>query len=161
MDLVTLGRSFGAVFRKYRAAALVILTGIFLMALPAGRKQPPPAAAPEPSAPCLEQRLSELLSRMEGAGKVRVLLTEDRGERTLYQYDEEKTDTQLRRTTVLASGADRQEHPLVRQVEPPTYLGAVILSQGAGSARVKLALVEAVEDATGLTSDRITVLTMK
>jgi len=41
------------------------------------------------------------------------------------------------------------------------YRGAVVVCQGGDNASVRLAVVEAVSNATGLTSDRITVLKMK
>jgi len=49
----------------------------------------------------------------------------------------------------------------VQQVNPPTYLGAVIVCQGADSASVRLAIVSAVGSVTGLSTDKITVLKMK
>ena len=55
----------------------------------------------------------------------------------------------------------RADPGLVRQVNPPEYLGAVVLCQGADNPSVKLSIVEAVSKATGLTTDRITVLKMK
>ena len=55
----------------------------------------------------------------------------------------------------------RKQTGLVQQVNPPTYLGAVIVCQGADSASVRLAIVEAVGSVTGLSTDKITVLKMK
>ena len=87
-----------------------------------------------------------------------------RGEEILYQCDEDSVRTEesadIRRQTVVLGGSQNQEG-LVRQINPPSYRGAVILCQGADSARVRLALVEAVSKAAGIGSDRITVLKMK
>ena len=87
------------------------------------------------------------------------------GEEVLYQTDEDIDQSDqsrdVRRETVLVTDAQRSQNGLVRQVNPPQYQGAVILCQGAGSPSVKLSVVEAVSDATGLTYDRITVLKMK
>ena len=66
-----------------------------------------------------------------------------------------------RKSTVLISGDNRAENGLLRQRNPPVYLGAIVLCQGADKASIRLAIVEAVTDATGLGSDRITVLKMK
>jgi stage III sporulation protein AG len=49
----------------------------------------------------------------------------------------------------------------VRQVIPPKYQGAIIVCQGAEKATVRLQVVEAVVNVTGLTADKITVLKMK
>ena len=92
---------------------------------------------------------------------MRVLLTQREGEQTVYQTDEDSTSSGVRSDTVLLSGADRSQTGLVRQINPPTYLGAVIVCQGADSASVRLAIVAAVGRVTGLSTDKITVLKMK
>ena len=113
----------------------------------------------------LPDALEEILCLIQGAGKVRVLLTEAAGKRTIYQTDD---DTQIngeseniRQDTVLLTDSHRDQVGLVRQTIPPIYQGAIILCQGADSAAVRLAIIQAVAGATGLTSDRITVLKMK
>ena len=63
--------------------------------------------------------------------------------------------------TVLITGADRMETGLIRQELPPRYRGALIVCQGADRSAVKLAVVEAVANVTGISADRITVLKMK
>ena len=146
--------------RRYRAAALVVLVGVFLMALPR-REEKPPELPVRAESRDLSRSLSAALSRMEGAGQVEVLLTEAEGERTVYEQDQDRSGEDFRSSTVLISGTGREEEGLIRQVNPPRYLGAVVLSQGAQSAAVRLALSEAVSKATGLSFDRITVLKMK
>lgn len=155
--------------KKYRVAILVLLAGILLMALPertetdTNRSQPEAASTNAPDT--LQDSLERILCQIEGAGKVQVLLTEAEGQKTLYQTDND-TDTsegsrRQQQKTVIVSDANREEGGLVRQVNPPSYLGAVVLCQGADRAAVRLAIVEAVASATGLTSDKITVLKMK
>lgn len=155
--------------KKYRIAVLVLLAGIFLMALPEkAKREPVPSLPEEPAAETpdtLQNALEKILCQIEGAGRVQVLLTEAEGEKTMYQTDND-TDVadgarRQQQKTVIISDADREEAGLIRQVNPPTYLGAVVLCQGADRAAVRLAIVEAVASATGLTSDKITVLKMK
>ena len=143
-----------SILMKYRYVLLVALAGLALMLLPAGTEEvePAPAVATEVS---LESRLETILSRIDGAGEVKVLLTEDRGGEVFYQTEGEDGKT------VLISGADRSESGLVRTTQPPSYRGAVAICRGADSAAVRLAVVEAVANATGLGTDRITVLKMK
>ena len=118
--------------------------------------QPPPE---------LQDSLADILSRIAGAGKVEVLLTEAAGEQICYQTDEDistgENASDMRRETVLVTNADREETGLVKQVNPPTYLGAIVLCQGADNATIRLSIVEAVMSVTGLSSDRITVLKMQ
>ena len=142
------------IFSKYRYVLLVALAGLALMLMPGGEEaeEPAPTLAAEES---LESRLEAILSRIDGAGEVKVLLTEEQGGEVFYQTEGEDGKT------VLISGADRSECGLVRTTQPPSYRGAVVVCRGADSAAVRLAVVEAVANATGLGTDRITVLKMK
>ena len=88
-------------------------------------------------------------------------LTIAQGEQTLYVYDEDNSDTQDRKEAVVITDASRAQSGLVSQVLPPVYLGAVIVCQGGDLPAVRLAVVEAVGAATGLTADKISVLKMK
>ena len=79
----------------------------------------------------LPESLEEILSKISGAGKVSVLLTQAAGEETLYQTNEnvssDESGNNSRRETVLVSGSGREETGLIRQVKAPTYLGAVLV----------------------------------
>lgn len=155
---------------KYKHALLILLVGILLMLLPAGERTSQQAEQTLPAetkqeTQTLQEQLSALLSQMEGAGKVQVLLTLATGEKTLYQTNEDSTmasQSETKRTdTVIINDSNRNETGLVRQVDPPTYLGAVVLCQGAENSAVRLAITEAVSNATGLGYHKITILKMK
>lgn len=162
MDWVKLKSSGMEAVKKYRYVLLVVLAGILLMALPESKEeQEKPEKTVEASQPCLQESLTDILSQIAGAGKVKVLLTEAAGELTIYQTDENYAGSDIRRQTVLVSNASREEAGLVKQVNPPTYQGAIVLCQGADSASVRLSIVEAVSNATGLSTDKISVLKMK
>ena len=155
-------------FYKNRAVALVVLLGVLLMLLPTGKtesKKPQQQAAVAQPRESLETRLEQILSQVSGAGNVRVLLTQERGETSVYQLDlQEVTDgdrREIRQDTVTVTGSDRQQEGLLTQVEATRYRGAVIVCQGGDNPTVRLSVVEAVSGATGLPSNRITVLKMK
>lgn len=168
MDWVTNKRTVLDFLKKYRLAIIVLLAGILLLVFPNGEKQEEksmPVSTEESLQESLQDSLEEILSQISGAGKVSVLLTQAAGKETIYQIDEntsaENGGSSSHRQTVLISGTGRKENGLIRQVKEPTYLGAVIVCQGADNAAVRLAVVEAVRSATGLTTDRISVLKMK
>ena len=140
--------------QKYRYVLLILLVGIGLMLLPA-QKEPAQIPEEEPAKKGMEARLEAILSRIEGAGRVAVLLTESGGEEILYQTDGNGGDT------VLITDGQRSEQGLIRTRNPPVYRGAIVVCGGAGSASVRLAIVEAVADVTGLGTDKITVLKME
>lgn len=152
---------------KYRFPALILLIGIALMIIPSrdfeiNDKIVEKEKVEERSA---DVALAEILSKIDGAGEVKVLLSIATGEETLYQTDEDHsqtdTTTSTRITTITVTGTNRNEEGLIKQINPPTYLGAIIICQGADSASVRLAIVDAVSKLTGLGADSIAVLKMK
>lgn len=151
--------------KKYRYMILALLAGLLLLFLPT--EETANELVQEemiPEIKNLQEELSVHLSMVAGAGKVEVLLTENTGAETIYQTNEDRSTGEhggdIHRDTVLVTDSDRREVGLVRRIDPPSYLGAIILCQGADDARVRLSLVEAVANATGLSSDKITVLKM-
>ena len=150
--------------KEYRYAAIILAVGLILMLLPSGEEKETAVPAPQEmqtETDDLQDRLSEILSVVQGAGKVKVLLTQARGEQMVYQTDIQEREDALTEDTVIVTGSDRSQNGLICQRIPPKYLGAVIVCQGADKAVVRLALVEAVSNATGLSTDAITVLKMK
>lgn len=151
--------------KKYRILIIALLCGAFLMLMPDRPEQIQQVPVAEEREADLQTRLSVILSKIDGAGKVEVLLTESAGEQTYYQANENLSSSgqgkDQRRDTVLITNASREETGLIKRIDPPVYQGAVIICQGAENAQVRLSLVEAVSNATGLSTDKITVLKMK
>ncbi len=157
-------------FGKYKYALLVMVVGIAFMMIPDLGKDTQSNIAPEPTkkeefSQPLEERLCDILSSISGAGKVKVLLSIREGEEKKYQVDYDKsysaTGSSERSEVVIITDGDRNEAALVKQINPQTYLGAVIICQGADSPAVRLNIIEAVSKITGLRSDQIAVLKMK
>lgn len=168
MDIRKIGEKLSPLLIKYKYAILVLALGLLLMTIPTKSKtaQNPttdPTAAVMKVDPAKE--LATILTQIQGVGKVQVLLTVKAGECTVYQTDEDVTSSDtgsaIRKETVIITDSQRNQQPLVVQVLPPEYLGAVIVCQGAENAAVRLAVVEAVCNATGLGADKISVLKMK
>lgn len=167
MDWVKIREKAGEAFHKYKYVLLILALGLFLMWLPDSGKDPPEevtetVAAEETD---LTSELEQILSQIDGAGKVRVMLTEAAGEEVYYQTDDDQSASEdsdsYRSDTVIISDAERAQSGLVRKVDPPTYRGAIVVCQGADRPSVQLAIVEAVANVTGLGADRISVLKMK
>ena len=165
------------ILKKYKFAVLILLLGIALLLLPSSQKETKTQTTEAPQttedddayAAQTEQRLTEMLSNIEGAGKVEVMLTLRTGSRTRYltdtQNSEETSDSGTQRTseqkTVILSEGSAYDKAAVSAVDYPLFQGALIVSEGADSASVKLALTQAVAALTGLSSDQITVVKMK
>lgn len=167
MDWVSIKGRLADFLRKYRYAALVVLIGIVLMLIPgrdAAQSPEPEQTQPVQEQTDLAEKLADILSRIDGAGRVEVMLTVAEGEETIYRYDEDITSGEngsIRKDTVIITNADRGQSGLVQQINPPKYRGAIIVCQGADSAAVRLSIIQAVSGVTGLGADKICVLKMK
>ena len=159
-------KALGAV-KKYRYAILILIVGLALMLIPEkGEEQPSqtPMRSEIQDEPDVSDELAQILSHIQGAGKVEVMLTVAYGEKTVYQTDEDISGGEngaTRIETVIITNSDRSQNGLVQQINPPVYLGAIVVCQGAERSAVRLAIVEAVSKVTGLGADRISVLKMK
>lgn len=161
MDISALRQKTAVWLNKYKYIALILVVGVGLMLIPSGRDREevaPIQNTPAIVQPLLADELEEILSNIQGAGRVQVMLTVKAGEQTLYQTDSPATD---REDTVIITDGDRAQYGLVQQIIPPTYLGAIILCEGAEKPAVCLAIKDAVSKVTGLDSSQISVLKMK
>lgn len=155
-------------FEKYKYVALIIVIGIALMAIPGNKtseKDAETISTPQILDQTIEQELEEILSRVDGAGTVRVYLQELYGAQTIYQMntdsDQSDTSVQSKEQCVVISDRDRNERGLVKQVIAAQYQGAIVVCQGADNPIVKLAIAEAVSKATGLGMNKISILKMQ
>ena len=164
MDRIQLKTKCREIFQKYKYVALVLLIGIGLMLIPGVEKNQDSSLQTQEAEvqPDIEQRLTQILSQIDGAGKVSVLVTMEEGEQIIYQQDEDvNSDGSGRYDTVTVTESDRSQSGLVQQVIPPKYQGVIVVCQGAQKASVRLNIIDAVAKVTGLGTDRISVLKMK
>lgn len=157
--------------KKYRLAALVVLLGVVLMLLPTGGKAQTSGDSSELpgetySLEETEQRMAEVLGTIDGVGRVRIMLTLRAGSSLRLVEDSSLSDStggqtkQEKQVLTVNRGSGRQEVVVTQQLYP-TYQGAVVVCEGAGSSSVRLAVVNAVSVLTGLSSDRISVVKWK
>ena len=127
MELLKWSTNIKSWIRKYKYAMAVLLVGLLLMMIPTRQTISKEIIANEPrtTTKCenLGSELSELLSSIEGAGKVKVMLTVAEGERTLYQtdstYSQSDTGTNSRTQTIIITDRDRNQTGLIHQENPP------------------------------------------
>ena len=157
---------------EYRWPALILLLGLVLLLWPSGKQtQTPAPAAPPADDYCArtEQRLEQILSRIDGAGRVRVMLTLRSGQAVQYQTDLESVSrnegesgslSTVQKTVILSREGAYNEAAVVK-TEYPRFQGALIVSQGGDDAAVRFQLSSAVSALLGLGADQITVVKMK
>lgn len=168
MEPIEPGKRVRELLNKYKYALLILAVGLLLMLLPQQSATVTEETEPTEVAEqiqTMEQLLQDILQQVDGAGEVAVLLSEQEGEQTIYQTDTQtdadEGSSSNRAETVIVTNADRDESGLVLRRDPPKYQGAVIVCQGADRADVRLAIVEAVQCATGLGANQICVVKMK
>ena len=168
MDLQKLKSRISETISKYKYVCIVLMVGIILMMIP-GKEVSTSPKEKGTNIPIEEDsmqlQLEEILSEIKGAGNVKVMLSVAQSERTIYQTDSTQTQsenhTDSRVETVLVTDNQRNETGLIQQQFSPIYKGAIILADGGNLASVKLSIVDAVSDVTGLGADKITVLKME
>lgn len=168
MDISRLSKNLPTWVKRYRYPLVVVLLGLVLLTLPTGKKTTTPQETQpvqQEVQPDMAQQLKEILGKISGVGRVEVMLTVSASETNIYNKDEQINTSDgtssVHKETVIITDSERNQQALITQVLPPVYRGAIVVCQGADSAVVKLAVVEAVSKATGLGADQISVLKMK
>lgn len=150
--------------KKYQYVLLVIAVGAALLFLPTGNR-----SSPQPEEPsreegaafdleAFEEKLERALSQIEGAGEAKVILTLDGGSRQVLARNQDRDGEGGGSNTVVTVGRGSGQQDVVPlQTVAPEFRGALVVCPGAGSAQVRLRLIEAVSALTGLGADRISV----
>lgn len=171
MDRGKTGRSALAAFRasakQYKYVLLTAALGVFLLLLPSGGSG---SAAPDTETAesfdraGLQREMEEILSQIEGVGKLSLMLTVEGGGEKQLARDESATvslrdsdEEQTRKTETVVLGSGSGAEVVVTQSYYPRFVGALVVCEGAGSASVRLTVTQAVGALTGLSSDQITV----
>lgn len=121
----------------------------------------------------LQRELESILAKIEGAGKVTVMLTLDDEAETVYVRDvtessrstseqdsqggerrQVEEDSQTKLVIIQAGG---QEQPVAAKVLRPQVRGVLVVATGADSPLVRERLIHAVQSVLGLPAYRITV----
>jgi stage III sporulation protein AG len=167
MDFIGVKERISECARKFKYAWIILLLGMLVLLVPGNSGKEIKSENNEniiTNEYCLQDQLEKLLSRIEGVGKVDVLLSIAQGERTIYQtdstYSQSGEHSDSRTQTIIINDSGRNESGLIHQRNPPIYKGALILCQGADIPSVKLSIVDAVSKITGLGADKISVLKM-
>ena len=126
----------------------------------------------------LEKRMEEIISGMEGVGKVQVMITlSDTGMEILERNREitasdleemdnaggnrKNTESGEREEVIYKKDADGNETPYVVQRKLPEVTGVVVIAEGAGNTKVKENIIGAVSVLFNLNEHRIKVIRMK
>lgn len=157
--------------KQYKYVVLTAALGIFLLLLPPGEGKTAdtgrtPTAAEHFDRAALQTEMEDILSSLDGVGRLSLMLTVDGGSE--YELAQDETDarkfsgtesgeqSRSSETVVLGSGSGAEV--VVTRSRYPRFLGALVVCEGGDRADVQLKVTQAVGALTGLSSDRITVV---
>lgn len=125
----------------------------------------------------VENSIKQILSKINGVGKVDVLITYSESSRVVALYNEnskqsqtQEEDTNGGTRTIEETNNDKdiifkeengEKVPVTEKIVMPKMEGALIVAEGANNAEVKTNIIQAVEALTGLSTHKIQVLEMK
>lgn len=124
-----------------------------------------------------QKNLKQILSKIDGVGKVEVLITYSESSQVIAMYNEkykesqtEEGDTSGGKRVIQEVSKDKEiiyqeengeKIPITEKIIMPKMEGALIVAEGANNANVKTNIIQAVEALTGLATHKIQVLEMK
>lgn len=152
--------------KRNKYVLIMVAAGILLLLLPVKKDKVEEQEAgvsgveEDFSVEALEARLGEILSRIDGAGEVAVMLTVRSGTQRILAMDRDFTqDGDQRRQkeeTVILSTDNGDQAVLIGQ-DYPVFQGALAVCHGGDDPEVCLKLTRALSALTGLSSGRVTV----
>ncbi len=111
-----------------------------------------------------EKRLGELLSKIDGAGNVRVYLSFGSCERYVYASEgrRSRSDGKIEEEEkYVMTGSGSEKSPIVETIEKPEVTGAVIVCDGGDSASVREKMYKAASAALGISTAKIYVAKLR
>ena len=113
----------------------------------------------------LEQKLTNVLSRVKGAGNVTVMITLDGSPEIKYARDEDsRTSNNSNSTTTTSSStpiivnSGGESTPLIATESMPQVKGVMVVSSGASDIGVKLDILNAVSTLLDISQEKVVVL---
>ena len=163
LSLAVLPEYWKKKLKEYGPVLLILLAGIVMM-LPSERSEEKMQQPSDDSSlyekfdlESFEERLSEILSKVEGAGETTVMLSLRSGSRRVLAQNMERDGEQTVSTAVtLGKGSGTQE-VVELQTFGPQFQGALVVCPGGEDPQVRLRLAASVSALTGLGSDRISI----
>ena len=124
-----------------------------------------------------QKNLKQILSKIEGVGKVEVLITYSESRQVIAMYNEKYKESQTEEgdtsggtrviqevskdKEIIYQEENGEKVPITEKIVMPKMEGALIVAEGANNAAVKTNIIQAVEALTGLATHKIQVLEMK
>ena len=106
----------------------------------------------------LEARLEDILSQMQNAGQVRVMVTFDNAQEKVIAADEQKSSGSSGTSEASGSGG---ESPIILTERMPKIRGVIVIAEGAADLSVRFSLAAAVSTVLGIDENSVEVFAMR
>lgn len=108
----------------------------------------------------LEERLSDLLESIDGAGKVRVMITLDCGDESVYATESKSSDSSTEKNYVIVD-SNGDDEGLLLKVSKPQVRGVAVVCEGADLPQVRQEITGAITAVLGVSTNRVNIAKMK
>ncbi len=125
----------------------------------------------------LEKKLENILSKIDGVGKVKVLITYSETSEVVAMYNENQKESMTEETDtgggerkikevdnnreIIFKEENGEKYPVTQKVVLPKIEGAIVTAEGARNSEIKTCIIQAIEVATGLATHKIQVFAMQ
>jgi len=177
-DLIQKGKELSSKKKtQYLAIILIIaiILTLYFSSLQPATTQPQPQAKESQAEPAIntdiENRLKGILSKVEGAGSVDVVinyestaekvpaLSEDKQQSTTNE-DGRNSETTSEKTDIATVQGSGSSEALIIKENQPEVRGVVVVAEGAGDIGVRMNLLSAVTTLLNITADKVEILKM-
>ncbi len=173
MNLIKMMSDKTKLDKKIVIIALVGIMGIALLIiseiLPS---QEPEALESEPTqdtsyteyAQNIEEKLQNIISSIQGAGKTQVMVTLDCSDENVYATQSKRVDgenSSSYENSIIIVENDGEENGVLLKVIEPEIRGVAIVCDGGNSPQVKQSIIDTVTAVLGISSARVNIATMK
>ncbi len=147
------------ILKKKNTLLILLILGVLLIviAIPTGSNSDKQSGSSAMSgatsnnyATEMESHLEEILSQINGAGKVQVLISWKGSSEKLVEKDENET--------VYYNGSGGEQAPFIRQELMPKAEGVVVIAQGGDNAVVAAQITEAIRALFGVDTHKIKIM---
>lgn len=106
----------------------------------------------------MENELEEILSKVQGVGKVEVLISLKSSEKQIVEKDTSSREDDMEQTTVYEEGTEGGQSPYVRQFTYPEVEGILVIADGGDNAIVEEEMKEAVKALFDIDTHKIKIM---
>lgn len=151
-----------SIFEKYKYFIIVILLGICLMIITPAEKviiEEETLFNEQNDLDKTTKELQEILSQIDGVGRVSVMLTLSESSENIYAVNQTISENSDKSEVVIVSKSGENTPITVKNIYPK-YSGALVVCDGANQSSVNLTILEAIKSLLGISSNQITITKM-